>query len=80
MKRAIDEWERQMVGAFIEAYRAAAVGCPSVPAADAIFQRLLHLFLMEKALYEICYEATNRPDWIVIPVYGLLRLLSHRAA
>jgi maltose alpha-D-glucosyltransferase/alpha-amylase len=67
-----------MIGAFIESYRAAAAGCPSVPADDATFHRLLHLFLVEKALYEICYEAMNRPDWVIIPVYGLLRLLSHR--
>jgi maltose alpha-D-glucosyltransferase/alpha-amylase len=79
LDRAIDEWERQMIGAFIESYRAAAAGCPSIPVDDATFQRLLHLFLLEKALYEICYEATNRPDWIAIPLYGVLRLLSQRA-
>ena len=32
---------------------------------------LLDLFLLEKAAYEIRYEAGNRPDWLPIPLRGL---------
>jgi len=32
---------------------------------------LLDLFLMEKAAYEIRYEAANRPNWLRIPLRGL---------
>ena len=32
---------------------------------------LLNLFLLEKAAYEIRYEAANRPGWIGIPLNGL---------
>jgi maltose alpha-D-glucosyltransferase/alpha-amylase len=35
---------------------------------------LLELFLVEKAAYEIAYEAANRPTWIGVPLAGLLRL------
>jgi maltose alpha-D-glucosyltransferase/alpha-amylase len=35
---------------------------------------LLELFLIEKAAYEIGYEAANRPTWIGVPLAGLLRL------
>ena len=34
-------------------------------------QALLDLFLIEKAAYEIRYEAANRPTWIGLPVRGL---------
>ncbi len=34
---------------------------------------LLDLALFEKAAYEICYEAAHRPDWMGIPLAGLLR-------
>ncbi len=78
LARGIDEWERQISRAFLDSYRAAVVGCSSIPADDATFQRLLDLFLLEKALYEVCYEAANRPEWIAIPMYGVLRLLSQR--
>jgi maltose alpha-D-glucosyltransferase / alpha-amylase len=37
---------------------------------------LLDLFLIEKAAYEICYEAANRPAWIGIPVLGLARIVA----
>jgi maltose alpha-D-glucosyltransferase/alpha-amylase len=32
---------------------------------------MLDLFLLEKAAYEIRYEAANRPAWIGIPLLGL---------
>jgi maltose alpha-D-glucosyltransferase/alpha-amylase len=32
---------------------------------------LLDLFLLEKAGYEICYEAASRPSWLGIPVHRL---------
>src|SRR5262249_52390724 len=35
---------------------------------------LLELFLIEKAAYEIHYEVANRPNWISVPLAGLLRL------
>lgn len=38
---------------------------------------LLDLFLLEKAAYEIHYEAANRPAWLPIPLAGLHRLV-HR--
>ncbi|SAK56372.1 trehalose synthase [Caballeronia temeraria] len=37
---------------------------------------LLNLFLLEKAAYEVCYEAANRPDWLLIPVRGMARALA----
>ena len=37
---------------------------------------LLELFLIEKAAYEIAYEAANRPNWLAVPLAGLSRLQS----
>lgn len=36
---------------------------------------LVHLFAIEKAAYEIVYEATNRPEWLATPLAGLFGLL-----
>ena len=44
--------------------------------ADAAGQTLLTVFKIDKVFYEVCYEARNRPDWLRIPVQGLLRLVS----
>jgi maltose alpha-D-glucosyltransferase / alpha-amylase len=35
----------------------------------------LRLHLLAKALYEIDYEANNRPDWIETPIRGVLSIL-----
>ena len=36
-------------------------------------QRLIEFFVIEKALYELRYEMDNRPDWLAIPLFSLLR-------
>ena len=75
MMEAARDWERRSSQAFLDAYRAAIGGCPGWPEDEEAGRRLLSLFLMEKALYEIAYEAANRPGWIRVPVRGVLGLL-----
>ena len=36
--------------------------------------------MFEKALYELRYELDNRPDWVGIPLKGLLGLIGAREA
>jgi len=36
---------------------------------------VLQAYLLEKALYEVAYEANNRPEWLPIPVAGIAELL-----
>jgi len=60
--------------AFIEAY-AAAMKASGVYDSFDDMRGLLKLAEMEKVLYELRYEAANRPDWIHIPVQGLMALL-----
>ena len=38
-------------------------------------ERLIRIFELEKAVYELGYELAHRPDWVGIPVAGILRLL-----
>ena len=59
-------WRDAACSTFLEAYRA------EFPQAD---DSLLQLFLLEKACYEISYEAGNRPEWLGIPVRGVLTIL-----
>jgi maltose alpha-D-glucosyltransferase/alpha-amylase len=42
----------------------------------AAVYNLISLFLIEKAAYEITYEAANRPTWIGVPIAGLTRVLA----
>ncbi|MBO1073888.1 maltose alpha-D-glucosyltransferase [Roseomonas marmotae] len=56
---------------FLEAYRAVHDAAPRRWAQPEAESALLHLFLIEKAAYEVCYEIANRPSWIGIPLQGL---------
>ena len=48
-----------------------------LPAEDAAAERTCStLFLLEKAAYEIAYEAANRPTWIDVPLHGLAQLVA----
>jgi maltose alpha-D-glucosyltransferase/alpha-amylase len=72
------DWEKQASEAFMEGYRKAVGDCPSYPADPATARKLIDLFTLEKALYEVCYEAANRPDWLRIPLQGVARLVKQR--
>jgi maltose alpha-D-glucosyltransferase/alpha-amylase len=56
--------------AFLQAYRASVGDSPGLTNDD-----LLEFFLIEKAAYEIAYEAANRPAWLSIPLHGLATLV-----
>ncbi|MBU2533762.1 MAG: putative maltokinase, partial [Alphaproteobacteria bacterium] len=48
----------------------------STPEEMAAASAPLQLFLLQKAFYEISYEAANRPGWLAIPLRGVLDLLT----
>jgi maltose alpha-D-glucosyltransferase / alpha-amylase len=57
--------------AFLDNYFAALDDSPALATTDRVRRRILDLFLLEKAAYEIIYEAGNRPTWVTIPTRGL---------
>jgi maltose alpha-D-glucosyltransferase/alpha-amylase len=75
----IASWRRESEAAFMAAYREAARGSPTYPQQAEDAQRLIELFLIEKALYEVRYELDMRPQWLRIPIAGLLDLLQTEA-
>ena len=66
-------WEEQARSEFLSGYTA-AVDPWLIPSGSAL-QKLLAVFELEKAVYELRYELNNRPDWIGIPVAGIVRML-----
>jgi predicted trehalose synthase len=70
--RGVGDWEADARTAFVEGYRAAAGGAPFVPVSTGSFARAVAALELEKAAYEIVYEANNRPDWVEIPVRGFV--------
>jgi maltose alpha-D-glucosyltransferase/alpha-amylase len=68
------EWLRETRRVFVEGYDHVAQAA-GLTGAAAQSRGLLELFLLEKAMYELSYEAENRPDWVRIPLRGLIELL-----
>jgi maltose alpha-D-glucosyltransferase/alpha-amylase len=64
-------WESEVRAAFLSSYDALAR--PAMLYASALAgSGLLALFELEKALYELRYELSNRPAWVGIPLQGIL--------
>ena len=72
-----EDWEERARGRFLESYLE-TVDATLLPPGDAAIERLLAVFELEKAVYELRYELDNRPDWVGIPVMGIERLM-HQA-
>ena len=68
-------WQIWTSGAFLKAYLAAAEGAAFLPIDPVQRSTLLDLFLLDKAYYELNYELNNRPDWVRIPLRGILELV-----
>jgi maltokinase len=68
-----DGWEDRARDAFLLGYLAEADS--SLIPSGSSFERLLAVFELEKAVYELRYELDNRPSWVPIPVAGIARLL-----
>jgi maltokinase len=76
--RAPEGWEDRARGAFLDGYLEAVDPALLPPGQDPT-DRLLSVFELEKAVYELRYELNNRPDWVAIPVAGIVRLLDTEA-
>jgi maltose alpha-D-glucosyltransferase / alpha-amylase len=68
-------WYAYASGAFLNGYLTAMEGSPILPHDREELVRLLDVYLLEKAVYELGYELGNRPSWAAIPLRGLLQLL-----
>ncbi|HEV2854571.1 MAG TPA: maltose alpha-D-glucosyltransferase [Thermoanaerobaculia bacterium] len=71
-------WERWVSAAFLQAYLERARGASFVPRSPEEREILLDSYLLEKAVYELGYELNNRPDWVRIPLQGILQILGNR--
>jgi len=72
------DFERRLREDFLAGYLA-EVDASLLPSDENALERLLRLFELEKAVYELRYELDNRPDWVAIPVAAIEQLLDGAA-
>lgn len=68
-------WEKQTSSLFFSTYCQNAEGAVFLPQDSASLKRLLDLYLLEKALYELRYEINNRPTWTPIPMRAIAGMM-----
>ena len=67
-------WEQSVCSAFLSTYCEGVRGTHVIPSEPTQFAQLLEAFVIDKALYELTYELNNRPNWVLIPLTGILAL------
>jgi maltose alpha-D-glucosyltransferase/alpha-amylase len=69
-------WQIWVSAMFLKAYFARAGHEAFIPRNRTDLQILLEAFVLEKAVYELSYELNTRPDWVRIPLRGIVQLLA----
>ena len=69
-------WVESVSASFLRSYMSTAGTASFVPHGTEDLELELRTMLLEKALYELRYELNTRPDWVRIPVRGILDLMA----
>jgi maltose alpha-D-glucosyltransferase/alpha-amylase len=72
-------WQRWVSAIFLRKYLETAAGSAFLPQNAEGLAVLLDAYTLEKALYEVYYELNHRPNWVGIPLRGILDILGTRS-
>jgi len=73
-------WYQWVSAIFLQEYLQSAATAPFLPQQADELRILLAAYMIERGLMEIEYELQHRPEWIRIPVYGILGQLNNAIA
>jgi maltose alpha-D-glucosyltransferase / alpha-amylase len=76
------DWERAARAQFLDGYRSIAEPgeVEFLPETWEDARRVLQVYELDKALYELQYELHNRPDWLPVPLQGIRSLMRNQVA
>jgi maltose alpha-D-glucosyltransferase/alpha-amylase len=61
---------------FLKGYLEATGNASFAPKSADEFNLMLSIHMLEKAIYELGYELNHRPDWVDVPIAGILRMVT----
>ena len=70
-----EAWSLSATNRFLAEYYETSSAARYLPASSQEMTKLLQIYLLAKAIYELGYELNNRPAWVCIPLEGISRLL-----
>ena len=68
-------WRLWVCVAFLKSYLDVTASAGFLPRSREETKVLLDLHVLEKAIYELNYELNNRPDWVSVPIRGIMEIL-----
>ena len=71
-----DYWFKWIGSIYLKEYLGVAGAGGFLPPGIEEKRLLLESYLLEKAVYELGYELNNRPDWVKIPIAGILHVMN----
>jgi maltose alpha-D-glucosyltransferase/alpha-amylase len=74
LDKLAEEWRQKTEQTYLKCY-AERIDNPALYGDWERSRGLLDLFLLEKALYELRYELSHRPEWVEIPIRGLMTMM-----
>ena len=72
-------WYMWVAATFLKSYLAVEEDAAFLPRDTETLNVLFDALLLEKAVYEMGYELNNRPNWVRVPLQGILQLLEEKA-
>ncbi|MEA2700308.1 MAG: maltose alpha-D-glucosyltransferase / alpha-amylase [Myxococcales bacterium] len=92
LQQFVVAWKQAVSAGFLRAYLDRVQGAPFLPArppapsapraqtAPEQLSLMLRFYELERVIYEVDYEMNNRPDWIDIPLRGLVALATSKGS
>jgi len=75
----LKEWGRSwylwVSATFLKSYLEFMADIPTLPQSREDIKVILDAYLLDKAIHEVNYELNNRPDWVGLPLQGILQML-----
>ncbi|MEW5759666.1 MAG: hypothetical protein AB1779_02745 [Candidatus Thermoplasmatota archaeon] len=71
-----DLWEKKVANAMLRSYLATVKEKKKV-VGDRELKKILNVWLLEKAIYEVKYELKYRPEYVSIPLAGIKEILDN---
>jgi maltose alpha-D-glucosyltransferase/alpha-amylase len=69
-------WHTWVSASFLKAYLETMRPAHLLPDDIELLKILLDAYIIEKAVYEIGYELNNRPEWVGVPLQGILQVMT----
>ena len=68
-------WNRWVSVNYLKGYFDTTLQAAFLPKSRTELRLMLDVYLLDKAVYELSYELNNRPDWVSVPIEGILELI-----